>query len=67
MNGWTASFATKSEMRRAYRYLRNCSILSSIEEHRGDNRLHIYVPTNSTVQTMRKALADAGFNFQFMG
>lgn len=67
MNGWTASFATKSEMRRAYSYLRNRSILSSTEEHRGDNRLHIHVPMNSTVQIMRKALADAGFKFQFMG
>lgn len=67
MNGWTASFATKSEMRSAYTYLRNRSILSECDPHRGDNRLHIHVPTNSTVQIMRKALADAGFNFQFMG
>lgn len=65
--GWTASFATKSEMQRAAKYLNNCSILSRTEPHRGDNRLHILVPTKSTVQDMRKNLAAAGFKFQFMG
>lgn len=65
--GWTASFATKSEMQRAYRHLRNCSILSRINAHRGDNRLHILVPTKSTVPDMVKSLAAAGFKFQFMG
>lgn len=65
--GWTASFATKSEMQRAWRYLRNCSILSECAPHRGDNRLHIHVPTSRTIPDMVKSLAAAGFTFQYMG
>jgi hypothetical protein len=64
--GWTASFATMSEMQRAYRHLRYCSILSRTDPHRGDNRLHILVPTKSTVPDMVKSLAAAGFTFRVL-
>lgn len=61
--GLTVSFTHKSEMRKAFRYLRNCSILSRTDTHRGDNRLHILVPSRSTPAQVADGLAKAGFQF----